>query len=100
MYTPGDSQQQLSCDTILSLFESCLLSNSRQKNEKMAFSKKVILQMYSIYFSFEDMTSVKIWRDEIKAAENLLFTLAVVKNGFVFEIAPEVRYVITYRHSG
>ena len=34
--------------------------------------------MYSIYFSFEDMTSVKIWRDEIKAAENLLFTPAVV----------------------
>ena len=56
--------------------------------------------MYSIYFSFEDMTSVKIWRDEIKADENLLFTPAVVKNGFVFEIAPEVRYVITYRHSG
>ena len=56
--------------------------------------------MYSIYFSVEDMTSVKIWRDEIKAAENLLFTPAVVKNGFVFEIAPEVGYVITYRHSG
>ena len=56
--------------------------------------------MYSIYFSFEDMTSVKIWRDEIKAAENLLFTPAVVKNGVVLEIAPEVGYVITYRHSG
>ena len=56
--------------------------------------------MYSIYFSFEDMTSVKIWRDEIKAAENLLSTPAVVINGFVFEIAPEVGYVITYWHSG
>ena len=42
--------------------------------------------MYSIYFSFEDMTSVKIWRDEIKAAENLLFTPAVVKNGFVLKL--------------
>ena len=100
MYTPGDSQQQLSCDTILSLSESCLLSNPVGKTTKMSSSKKVILQMYSIYFSFEDMTSVKIWRDEIKAAENLLFTPAVVKNGFVFEIAPEVGYVITYRHSG
>ena len=36
------------------------------KTTKMSFSKKVILQMYSIYFSFEDMTLVKIWRDEIK----------------------------------
>ena len=73
-------------DTILSLSESCLLSNPVGKTTKMSSSKKVILQMYSIYFSFEDMTSVKIWRDEIKAAENLLFTPAVVKNGYVFEI--------------
>ena len=84
MYTPRDSQQHLSCDTILSLSESCLLSNPVGKTTKMSSSKKVILQMYSIYFSFEDMTSVKVWRDEIKAAETLLFTPAVAKNGFVF----------------
>ena len=100
MYTPGDSQQLLSCDTILSLSESCLLSNPVGKTTKISSSKQVILQMHSICFYFKDMTSVKIWRDEVKAAENLLFTPAVVKNGFLFEIATEVRYVSTYGHSG
>ena len=66
----------------------------------MSSSKQVILQMHFICFSFENMTSVQIWRDEVKAAENLLFTPAVVKNGLEFEIAPDVRNVITYRHSG
>ena len=71
-------------DTILSLSESCLLSNPVGKTTKTSSSKQVILQMHSICFSFKDMTSVKIWRDEVKAAENLLFTQAVAKNGFVF----------------
>ena len=54
------------------------------KTTKTSSSKQVILQMHSICFSFKDMTSVKVWRDEIKAAETLLFTPAVAKNGFVF----------------
>ena len=61
-------------DPILSFFESCLLSNPVGKTTKTSSSKQVILQMHSICFSSKDMTSVKIWRDEIKAAENLLFT--------------------------
>lgn len=71
-------------DTILLLSESCLSSNPVGKTTKTSSSKRVILQMHSICFSFKDMKSVKIWRDEIKAAENLLFTPAVAKNGFLF----------------
>ena len=47
-------------DTILSLSESCLLSNPVGKTTKTSSSKQVILQMHSICFSFKDMTSVKI----------------------------------------
>ena len=71
-------------DTILSLSESCLLSNPVGKTTKTSSSKQVILQMHSICFSFKDMRSVKIRRGKVKAAENLLFTPAVAKNGFVF----------------
>ena len=85
-------------DTISSLSESCFMSNPVGKTTKTS-SKQVILQMHFICFSFQDMRSVKIWRDEFKAAENLLFTQAVVKNGFVFWNCTEVRYSITYRHS-
>ena len=71
-------------DTILSLSESCLLSNPVGKTTKTSSSKQVILQMHSICFSFKDMTSVKNLSDEVKAADNLLFPPAVAKNGFVF----------------
>ena len=47
-------------DTILSLSESCLLSNPVGKTTKTSSSKQVILQMHSICFSFKDMRSVKI----------------------------------------
>ena len=47
-------------DTILSLSESCLLSNPVGKTTKTSSSKQVIFQMHSICFSFKDMTSVKI----------------------------------------
>ena len=76
-----------------------IMSNPVGKTTKTS-SKQVILQMHFICFSFQDMRSVKIWRDEFKAAENLLFTQAVVKNDFVFWNCSEVRYSITYRHSG
>ena len=71
-------------DTILSLSESCLLSNPVGKTTKTPSSKQVILQMHSICFSFKDMRSEKIWRDEVKAAENLLLTPAVAKSSLVF----------------
>ena len=71
-------------DTILSLSESCLLSNPVGRTTKTSSSKQVIFQMHSICFSFKDMTPIKIWGDKVKAAENLLLTPAVVKNGFVF----------------
>ena len=71
-------------ETILSLSESCLLWNPVGKTTKSSSYEQVILQMHSICFSSKDMTSVKNWRDEVKAAENLLFTPAVAKNSFVF----------------
>ena len=43
-------------DTILSLSESCLLSNPIGKTSKTSSSKQVILQMHSSCFSFKDMT--------------------------------------------
>ena len=70
--------------TTPSLSESCLLSNPVGKTTKTSSSQQVILQMHSICFSFKDMRSAKIWRDEVEAAENLLFTPAVAKNGLVF----------------
>ena len=72
-------------DTISSLSESCFMSNPVGKTTKTS-SKQVILQMHFICFSFQDMRSVKIWRDEFKAAENLLFTQA---SASCFEIAPK-----------
>ena len=60
-----------------------IMSNPVGKTTKTS-SKQVILQMHFICFSFQDMRSVKIWRDEFKAAENLLFTQAVARNGIVF----------------
>ena len=102
VYSRGLTTTTQWSDTISSLSELCLLSNPVRKTTKMSSSKQVILQMHSICFSFKDMRSVKIWRDKVKAAENLLFTPAVAKNvtASCFEIAPEVRYIIIYRHSG
>ena len=74
MYTPGDSQQQLSGAIQFYHFPNHVLSNPVGKTTKTSSYKQVTLQMHSIYSSFKDMRSVKIWRDEDKAAENLLFT--------------------------
>ena len=82
-------------DTISSLSESCLLSNPVGKTTKTSSSKQAILQMHSICFPFKDMRSVKIWRGEVKVAENLL-----VIRWSCFESVLEVRDAISYRHSG
>ena len=84
VYSRGLTTTTMWGDTITSLSESYFMSNSVGKTTKTSSSKQVILQMHFICFSFQDMRSVKIWRDEFKAAENLLFTQAVARNGIVF----------------